>query len=365
MTAPLRIAVLPDFREEGWISMEYCADRLLAHLPEATRLEPRYRHFATRISQHKLAVNYDRFRNRFRTYPAFLKTLPAFDRYHVVDHSYAHLVHSLPADRTGVYCHDIDAFLSVLEPAKHPKPKWFQAMSRKLLTGLQKAAIVFHNSKQTREQLLQYQLIEPERLIHAPLGVAEEFTLAAGHSAPEWVKRYSSPWILHVGSCVPRKRIDVLLDALSLARRELSGLRLVKVGGDFSAAHREQIDRLGLADAIEHRKDLSRVELAAVYRAAPLVAIPSESEGFGLPTIEALACGAAVLASDIPALREAGGNAARYLPVAQLEAWAKAVVDAFANPNSLPPIERRLEQASLYSWANHAKIIRAAYETLA
>src|SRR5436190_4588474 len=79
----IRIAVLPDFREEGWISMDYCADRLLAQLPNAVRIKPGYRRFATRISNHRLAVNYDRFRNRFKTYPAFLKTLPPYDRYHV------------------------------------------------------------------------------------------------------------------------------------------------------------------------------------------------------------------------------------------------------------------------------------------
>jgi glycosyltransferase involved in cell wall biosynthesis len=160
---------------------------------------------------------------------------------------------------------------------------------------------------------------------------------------------------------VPRKRIDVLLEAVAAARTELPQLRLVKVGGEFAPSHHEQIDRLGLAAAIVHRRDVARSELADIYRAAPLVAIPSESEGFGLPAIEALACGAAVLASDIPALREAGGNAAVYCPVADISEWTNAILEALRQPECWPPREQRLEQASQYSWAKHASIIATAY----
>ena len=73
-----------------------------------------------------------------------------FDLFHVVDHTYAQLVHALPADRTGVYCHDLDAFRCLLEPAADPRPRWFRALARRILTGMQKAAVVFHNSAPDR-----------------------------------------------------------------------------------------------------------------------------------------------------------------------------------------------------------------------
>ena len=73
-------------------------------------------------------------------------------------------------------------------------------------------------------------------------------------------------------------------------------------------------------------------ELAEVYRRAPVVLIPSGAEGFGLPVIEALACGAAVVASDIPALREAGGPAAAFVPVGDVGAWSDAGGEAAHRP---------------------------------
>jgi glycosyltransferase involved in cell wall biosynthesis len=169
--------------------------------------------------------------------------------------------------------------------------------------------------------------------------------------------------VLHVGSCVPRKRIDVLIDSVALTRKTHPDLTLVKVGGEFSPAHRALIHALNLP--LIHRTNLTRRELASVYRAAPLVLIPSESEGFGLPTIEALACGAPVLASDIPALREAGGDAGNYLPVGDVQAWSDALGTALTHPHELPPLSRRLAQAQRFSWTNHARIIATAYEALA
>lgn len=366
MSATLRIAILPDFREEGWMSMEYSAELLTRKLPGAVRLSPPYKRLASRFSNSRFAINFDRYRNRFRNYPRFIKTIAGqYDRYHVVDHSYAHLVHGLPARHSGVLCHDIDAFLSVVDPVNNPRPNWFQSMSRKLLTGLQKAAIVFHISHHTRNQLLQFGMVDPSRLVYAPLGVAEEFTPDSTLPSPAWLDSLKgTPWILHVGSCIPRKRIDILLVSFAEARRRVPELKLVKIGGDFTATHHALIDSRGLNDVIIHRKNLTRAELGAVYRAAPLVVMPSDSEGLGLPALEALACGSPVLASDIPALREAGGTAAVYLPAGDVDAWAASMASAIASPGSLPPRAERLAHASHSTWENHARIIASAYEAL-
>jgi glycosyltransferase involved in cell wall biosynthesis len=70
---------------------------------------------------------------------------------------------------------------------------------------------------------------------------------------------------------------------------------------------------------------MSREVLAAIYRHATLVLQPSDAEGFGLPVIEAMACGTPVVASDLPVLREVGGDAAAYAPVADTGAWSHTV----------------------------------------
>jgi glycosyltransferase involved in cell wall biosynthesis len=169
------------------------------------------------------------------------------------------------------------------------------------------------------------------------------------------------PFLLHVGSTIPRKRIDVLLDVFGRVRERRPELRLVQVGGVWTAAQTELIDRLGIGPAIVQARGLTRDALAELYRRAAVVVLPSEAEGFGLPVIEALACGAILVATDIPVLRETGGDAAVYCPLADVSAWTETVVRAFADPASAPDRGVRLAQARRYSWAAHARTIADTY----
>ena len=190
------------------------------------------------LGRRRAAFNADRLLNRLWDYPRRLRNRAAeFDLFHVCDHSYAQLVHALPAERTGVYCHDLDAFRCLLEPARERRPRWFCAAARHVLRGLQKAALVFYSTGWVRERIDAHGLIDPGRLVHAPPGVSPEFTAcpeeldqAAPFPAPE-----GRPFLLHVGSCIPRKRIDVLLSVFARMRRAVPGSR--------SRADRRSLDR--------------------------------------------------------------------------------------------------------------------------
>jgi glycosyltransferase involved in cell wall biosynthesis len=307
----------------------------------------------------RIGFNADRLVNRFITYPSHLRTIRnEFDCFHIVDHSYAQLVRALPAERTGVFCHDLDAFRCLIEPKQDPRPWWFRRLARRILSGLRKAALVFHSTQAVRCEMEAYSLVDPSRLVHAPYGVAVEFT-ADGPS-----DQTHAPFILHVGSNIPRKRIDVLLKTFSGLRRRFVDLKLVKVGGEFTKQQQNLIRELGLREFIVHREGLSRVEIAALYRGASAVLLPSDAEGFGLPVVEALACGAAVIASDLPVLREVGGDAVKYAPVGDVDAWVDAVARTIEHPSECPTRELRLAQAGKFTWANHARIIREAYARL-
>jgi hypothetical protein len=95
----------------------------------------------------------------------------------------------------------------------------------------------------------------------------------------------------------------VLLELFSAARRKAPFLRLVRVGDTFTASQERLIARLKLSDHVTVLPFVERRVLAAIYRRAALLLQPSEREGFGLPVAEAQACGTAVVASDLPALR--------------------------------------------------------------
>src|ERR1019366_5759348 len=123
--------------------------------------------------------------------------------------------------------------------------------------------------------------------------------------------------------------------------------------------------RLAISDALLQPPKLDRSVLAGLYRRAAVVLVTSEAEGFGFPVLEALACGAVVVASDLPTLREVGGNAVLYAPMGDVSAWTAMVSAALDQPNSAPSRETRLARARTFTWEQHAQRLRDAYADLA
>lgn len=368
------LAILFDFPEEGWPSMDLAASMLLEAADRVggpdlsvTRVCPPFLRVASRLAvtrHRRAAFNADRLLNRMWLYPRqAARVRNRFDLFHVADHSYAQLVHALPAERTGVYCHDLDTFRSLLEPEREPHSAWFRVVARRVLSGLRRAAIVFYSTSSVRGEIERHQLVDPTRLVHAPLGTAPEFRTAAGSEVPPRGLR-SGGYLLNVGSCIPRKRIDVLLRVFAEVRAGLPELGLVQVGGTFSPEQCRLLERLGLADGVLQLPSISRSELAVFYRCAAAVLQPSEAEGFGLPMIEALACGAVVVASDIPVLREVGGEAALYCPVGDVASWTERIRLLLSGAAPAPPLSIRLDRAARYSWDAHARIVLDAYRSL-
>ena len=134
-------------------------------------------------------------------------------------------------------------------------------------------------------------------------------------------------------------------------------------GALLGADLQQRVDRLGIRDALRQPAPMGRTDLAALYRTASAVLVTSESEGFGLPVIEALACGAPVVASDIPVLREVGGEACLYCTVADVDAWTEAVI-AVVTAGSAPAWVDRSAQAARYTWSAHARTVLDGYRRL-
>lgn len=380
-----RVAVVCDLREENWHSMNLVADALIERLEtshaetfNASRVcPPLRRRFSREGETAGRRFNADRLFNRFLDFPRHVaRRRSEFDVFHVVDHSYAQLVHSLPAERTVVTCHDLDTFRCILNPEAEPRSRAFKLMTRRVLGGLRKAARVVCVSEQTREELLACRLVEPARVSVVRNGVARAFSPLADMEADEEAARLLGPRdndsveILHVGSAARRKRLDVLLRVFARVRREFPQARLVRVGGELEGSHARLAEELRLRDSIVVLPFLKERTLAAVYRRAALLLQTSEREGFGLPVLEALASGLPVVASDLPVLREVGGSAAAYRAVGDVDAWAVAAVELLRERGEEPERweSRRADafaHAARFSWEEYARAMASVYGELA
>ena len=379
----VRVAVCADYREEGWPSMDRVADRLLAAISrdhaeviEASSVCPPFQRRATRWLSGSAPLNIDRALNRLVDYPRHAGALrSSHDVFHIVDHSYAQLVHRLPPGRAVVTCHDLDTFRSVLAPGDDPRSPLFKAMTRHILEGLKRAACVTCDTAAVRDEMLARGLADAGRVIVAPIGVGEEFRSDPDPAADvEAARLVGAPVgaveILHVGSAAPRKRLDRVLCLSADLAPQIDRVHLVRVGGPFTPEQDRLARDLGVGGRVSVLPVLEDRVLAALYRRAAIVVLPSDREGFGLPVVEALACGTPVLASDLPALREVGGTAAEFCAPDDREAWARAARrliqersehrDHFATRRA-----RGVVWAGRFTWVRFAAELAAVYLTLA
>ena len=163
--------------------------------------------------------------------------------------------------------------------------------------------------------------------------------------------------VLCVAAKRPHKNQELLLRALA---RLPGDARVVLVGHaePYEAELRELAERLGVTERVQFLEYLPDAELEGLWRLASCAAFPTLGEGFGLPIIEAMARGVPVACTDLPVLREVGGDAARYFPPNDTRAAVAAIEAAWADPDA-PRAGR--ERASRFSWEAAARGTLDAY----
>jgi glycosyltransferase involved in cell wall biosynthesis len=203
--------------------------------------------------------------------------------------------------------------------------------------------------------------LPPERLVVTPLGVGPVWRDAAP-ADPAWLAQGGLPerYLLFVGSREPRKNLPTLLGAYRELLAGAAGVPpLVLVG---PAGWGEALDLAGLpAEAVRTPGYLPEHDLARVVAGAAALVFPSWYEGFGLPALEALACGTPVVASDLPALREVLGDQAELVPPGDAAAMAAALAKVLADPGGEPARAARRVRAAAFTWPACARATVAAY----
>ncbi|HTM51530.1 MAG TPA: glycosyltransferase family 1 protein [Bryobacteraceae bacterium] len=218
-----------------------------------------------------------------------------------------------------------------------------------LLIRLGIATMLVTHSGAVRRQAIDRFRIHPERVAVAPLAASARFR-------PIRAARPRAPYFLYVGALEPRKNIPMLVDAWRPVRD--------RYGVDLLLAGRSREDFAGLRDepGLRILGETADEDLPALYSASLAFVYPSLYEGFGLPVLEAMQCGACVITSTDPAIAEVVGDAAVRLDPKNRRAWTEALLACAAGGDWLDHRrERVLQRASGFSWRRTARATREVY----
>ena len=177
----------------------------------------------------------------------------------------------------------------------------------------------------------------------------------------------AQPYLLCVGTVEPGKRAIDAVRALALLRERGQAVQLVLAGhtGPLSGPLRQEAGRLGVADRVAFAGYVGDEQLAALYTGATALVFPSLYEGFGLPPLEAMACGTPVISTRAQAMREVLADAAFFVPLRDPGAIADAAESLLRQPSLRADwAARGLEHAAQFSWAKAAEDTLAVYREL-
>jgi glycosyltransferase involved in cell wall biosynthesis len=191
--------------------------------------------------------------------------------------------------------------------------------------------------------------------------VGEQFSPVASVAAQAVLAKHgvTPGYILYVGNLRGSKNTDGLLKAYSKYRSAVSDPRpLVLVGKNAGG--------MVFPDGVRHLNNVSHTDLPAFYSAAAVFVFPSFYEGFGLPPLEAMACGTPVIASNAGSLPEVCSDAARYINPFDTDALADTIRAVLAAPDQQRQMsERGLKNAQRFSWSRFAQQTWELYERVA
>jgi glycosyltransferase involved in cell wall biosynthesis len=230
---------------------------------------------------------------------------------------------------------------------------------------------IIADSEFTKQQIVEHLGVSPGKVVVVYLGVSDHFRPLD----PEQASRRASsllgldrPYLLFVGNLKPHKNVATLLRAFSrlCARRDLDH-HLVILGDDrtWKAGLVKECAELGIGGRVLFASHVPREDLPSVYGAAQVFVLPSLIEGFGLPVLEAMACGTPVVSSRAASLPEVGGDAAEYFDPSSAEALAAALERVLRSRELQQMLRSKgLERVRLFSWEECARRTLDVYRSV-
>jgi glycosyltransferase involved in cell wall biosynthesis len=246
--------------------------------------------------------------------------------------------------------HDL---LPLFFPAEYPRQQYyFRSLVPRVLRG---SRVIVADSDSTRRDIVQSYRIPAEKVRVIYPGYDPSLYCVDVNARPDSTEE---SYLLYVGNLLPHKNLLSLLDALAILRRRRPAQLIIRGEGQpaYARAVRERVETLGLGDAVRFQGYAAGAALRDLYARAACLVLPSLREGFGLPVLEAMACGTPVITSSSSSLPEVGGDAAvRVDPhdVIQLsDAMYRVLSDAELREDLR---ERGLKWVRAFSWRRTAE----------
>ena len=274
----------------------------------------------------------------------------------------------LPSVATVVTVHDL---IPLLVPG-YRRPALVRAYTRLVSRAARRAALVLTDAEATRAEVIRHLGLPPERVRAVPLAAAAAYRpLADGRVLAAVRARYALPetYLLYLGGYDQRRNLSTLFRALALARSRDPALPLLALGGPLPAADtpftpdpRRLAAEAGVSAGVRFLGRVPEEDKPALYSGALAFLFPSRYEGFGLPVLEALACGAPAVVAHATTLPEVAGPGALYVEPDDVAGWAAAIV-RLVQDGALRALlrARGLAHAARFSWERTARETVAAY----
>lgn len=267
--------------------------------------------------------------------------------------------------RTLLTVHD----LSFIRTPETAAPGLRAYLNRVVPRSVQRADHILADSEATRRDLIELYGTPADSVSVLYSGVDERFEPVRDDASLRRVREAygigDGPYIFSLGTVQPRKNYARLAEALH--RLDRPELKLVIAGGKgwLQDPLYEQIESLRLGDLVQFIGFAADEDLPALYSAARVFAFPSLYEGFGLPPLEAMACGVPVVASSASSVPEVVGEAGLLVDPLDVDDLAGALARALDDEALRADLTRRgLEQARRFSWAESARQLREHYNRL-
>ncbi len=260
--------------------------------------------------------------------------------------------------------------LSYLVTPEFAYPNLRRYLSQAVPRTLARVNRIVAVSRTTANDLYQHYHIDPDRIAVIPNGVDSMFRPPDPDEARETIARLGvrEPYFLIVGTIEPRKNHQALLRAFEHVHATNPGVSVVIAGtpGWLSEPIMDAIGQHAQRLPVQHLRNVDDAALPALYARSIALVYPSWYEGFGLPVVEAMACGTAVITSDRGATAEVAGDGALLVSPDDTGSIARAMAQVYGDPELRARlIERGIDRAKRFSWDAAASAYRRLYRDVA